>query len=181
MASAVACGIRPAAATRCKACSVGRVEHRIQYLDDQQTHVLPMGCSDDDDGDLGWIAHTMGYADCCPFLHELDTHRELVAQEFDKLLGGAGECKGCAGPKAGRAPAPELDDLLEQLPAQLRERIDSWRRHPRVLALREDARARLSRLVARTAQWLQQGRVSEEAALRMADWIEPLLLSLIHI
>ncbi|RYF38187.1 MAG: glutamine-synthetase adenylyltransferase, partial [Comamonadaceae bacterium] len=152
-----------------------RVEHRIQYLDDQQTHVLPMGCGDDD-SDLGWIAHTMGYADCCPFLHELDTHRELVAQEFDTLLGGgAPECKGCAGPKAGRGPAPELDDLLEQLPSRLRERIDSWRRHPHVLALREDARNRLSRLVARTGQWLREGRVNEEAALRMADWIEPLL------
>ncbi|MEP6826197.1 MAG: glutamine-synthetase adenylyltransferase, partial [Ramlibacter sp.] len=148
-----------------------RVEHRIQYLDDQQTHVL-MGCDDD----LTWIAHTMGFADCCPFLHELDTHRELVAQEFDTLLGGgAAECKGCAGPRAGRAAAPDLDSLLEQLPAKLRERIDSWRSHPRVLALREDARNRLTRLVGRTAQWLQEGRVSEEAALRMADWIEPLL------
>jgi glutamate-ammonia-ligase adenylyltransferase len=80
-----------------------RVEHRIQYLDDQQTHVLPMGCRDDDDGsDLSWIARTMGYADCCPFLHELDGHRELVAEEFDRLLGGgATECKGCNGPKSG--------------------------------------------------------------------------------
>jgi [glutamine synthetase] adenylyltransferase / [glutamine synthetase]-adenylyl-L-tyrosine phosphorylase len=41
--------------------------------------------------------------------------------------------------------------------------------------LREDARARLWRLIARTAQWLNEGRVSEEIALRMADWIEPLL------
>ena len=155
-----------------------RVEHRIQYLDDQQTHVMPMACGtghdSDDDSDLGWIAHTMGFADCCPFLHELDAHRELVAQEFDTLLGGAGECRGCGGPKGGKAPA-DLETLLEQLPAQLRERVSNWSRHPRVLALREDARARLSRLVARTGQWLEQGRVSEEAALRMADWIEPLL------
>ena len=63
-----------------------RVEHRIQYLDDQQTHVLPT-----QDGDLGWIAATLGFASCCPFLSELDRHRELVAQEFDKLLAGAGE------------------------------------------------------------------------------------------
>jgi [glutamine synthetase] adenylyltransferase / [glutamine synthetase]-adenylyl-L-tyrosine phosphorylase len=152
-----------------------RVEHRIQYLDDQQTHVMPMSCDSDDDGDLGWIARTMGFADCCPFLHELDSHRELVAQEFDTLLGGAGECKGCGGPKGNRAPAPDLDTLLEQLPAQMRERVAAWSRHPRVLALRDDARSRLSRLVARTGQWLEQGRVSEEAALRMADWIEPLL------
>jgi [glutamine synthetase] adenylyltransferase / [glutamine synthetase]-adenylyl-L-tyrosine phosphorylase len=44
-----------------------------------------------------------------------------------------------------------------------------------VLALREESRRRLARLVARTAQWLQEGRVNEEAVLRMADWIEPLL------
>ncbi|NPC55045.1 bifunctional [glutamate--ammonia ligase]-adenylyl-L-tyrosine phosphorylase/[glutamate--ammonia-ligase] adenylyltransferase [Caenimonas soli] len=149
-----------------------RVEHRIQYLDDQQTHVL-MGC----DHDLGWIAQTMGYADCCPFLHELDTHRELVAQEFDTLLGGAGsgDCKACVGPRGAKAPPPDLETLLEQLPPQLRERVALWRGLPRVMALRDDARARLSRLLARTVQWLEQGVVTEEAAVRMADWIEPLL------
>jgi glutamate-ammonia-ligase adenylyltransferase len=153
-----------------------RVEHRIQYLDDQQTHVLPMGCrADDDDSDLNWIAQSMGYADCCPFLHELDGHRELVAEEFDKLLGGgAVECKGCNGAKGPKAP-PELDAILEALPAQLQQRIQHWCTHPRVLALRDDARHRLSRLLARTGVWLQEGRVSEEATLRMVDWMEPLL------
>ncbi|HEY8047923.1 MAG TPA: bifunctional [glutamate--ammonia ligase]-adenylyl-L-tyrosine phosphorylase/[glutamate--ammonia-ligase] adenylyltransferase [Ramlibacter sp.] len=150
-----------------------RVEHRIQYLDDQQTHVLPNGCRDDD-GDLTWIARTMGFDDCCPFLHELGGHREFVAQEFDTLLGGTQECKGCQGPKGAKAP-PDLEALQEQLPAQMRERVALWSRHPRVLALRDDARARLARLVARTGQWLGEGRVTEEAALRMADWIEPLL------
>ena len=153
-----------------------RVEHRIQYLDDQQTHVLS-----GNDHDLGWIAQTMGFADCCAFLSELDTHRELVAQEFDTLLGnGTRECtKGnCGGPKAardGNASAPDLDDLLQTLPEKFRERVAQWRTHPRVLALREDARNRLSRLVQRTAQWLREGKVSEDAALRIADWIEPLL------
>jgi glutamate-ammonia-ligase adenylyltransferase len=152
-----------------------RVEHRIQYLDDQQTHVLPMGGRNEDDGDLNWIARTMGHADCCPFLHALDGHRELVAEEFDKLLGGTQECRSCSGPRGSKAPPPDLGDLLEQLPAQLQQRIHRWSTHPRVMALRDDARQRLSRLVGRTAQWLQEGRVSEEAALRMTDWIEPLL------
>ncbi len=154
-----------------------RVEHRIQYLDDQQTHVLPMGCNSASECDLTWIARTMGFADCCPFLHELDTHRELVAQEFDTLLGGAAgrECKGCNGPKGAKGPPPDFETLLDQLPTQLRERVALWQRNPRVMALRDDARARLSRLIARTAQWLEQGVVTEEAAVRMADWIEPLL------
>ena len=81
-----------------------RVEHRIQYLDDQQTHVLPMDCNSDDDGDLNWVARTMGFADCCPFLHELDAHRELVAQEFDTLLGGGQRMQGLRRPQ-GRARA----------------------------------------------------------------------------
>jgi len=171
-------GLMPAATAEALARAyefLRRTEHRIQYLDDQQTHVLPMSCRDEDDGDLGWIARSMGIADCCPFLHELDSHREFVAQEFDRLLGGGAECKGCNGPKNGRAPAPDLETLREQLPPQLAERIGAWCRHPRVQALRDDARQRLARLIARTAQWVEQKRVSEEAALRMFDWIEPLL------
>ncbi|HCY16049.1 MAG TPA: bifunctional [glutamate--ammonia ligase]-adenylyl-L-tyrosine phosphorylase/[glutamate--ammonia-ligase] adenylyltransferase [Curvibacter sp.] len=152
-----------------------RVEHRIQYLDDQQTHVLPTR-----DDDLHWIARTMGYADTGPFLTQLDAHREIVAQEFDTLLGGQGskECKGCSNGKngpPGRAAAPDFDELLEQLPPLLRERVATWRNHPRVLALREESRARLVRLVARTAEWLREGRASEEAAVRLVDWMEPLL------
>ena len=152
-----------------------RVEHRIQYLDDQQTHVLPTR-----DDDLGWIAASLGFADTRGFLAELDTHRELVAHEFDTLLGGDGahECRSCNGSKSGngtRATVPELEQLLEELPDKFRERVALWRTHPRVLALREAARHRLIRLLQRTAQWLREGRVSETAALRMADWVEPLL------
>jgi glutamate-ammonia-ligase adenylyltransferase len=151
-----------------------RVEHRIQYLDDQQTHVLPTR-----DDDLGWIAETLGYSNCCQFLRELDAHRELVAGEFDKLLGGKTDCKGC-GKGAGTAgSAQQLDDLLEQLPAhwpeKFRARLALWRQHPRVLALREDSRARLARLLQRTALWLDEGTVTEEAAVRLVDWMEPLL------
>ena len=158
-----------------------RVEHRIQYLDDQQTHVLPTR-----DDDLDWVAHTMGYKRAGGLLGELDTHRELVAGEFDKLLGDKSDCKTCG--KAGGTTssagfgltdAEQEGDVLEQLseqwPAQFRDRLALWRQHPRVLALRDDSRARLVRLVQRTAVWLREGAVTEEAAIRIIDWIEPLL------
>jgi glutamate-ammonia-ligase adenylyltransferase len=147
------------------------VEHRIQYLDDQQTHLLPTR-----DDDLLWIARTMGFDGVCAFLHALDAHRETVAQEFDILLGHpAGECrgKGCQG-KEG-AGETDLLALLPDLPPAFAQRVSDWSQHPRVLALRDDARTRLVRLVQRTASWLAEGRVNETAALRMADWIEPLL------
>ncbi len=147
-----------------------RVEHRIQYLDDQQTHVLPVN-----DDDLAWIASTMGFADARDFLGQLETHREGVAQEFDVLLGGGqAPCKN--GLCAQAAPEqPDFEALLASLPAKFRARVTAWRDHPKVLALREESRNRLVRLVARTGQWLAEGRVTEEAAVRIADWIEPLL------
>ena len=150
-----------------------RVEHRIQYLDDQQTHILPTS-----DDDLGWIARTMGYANSCPFLSQLDEHRELVAQEFDRLLGGRSEreCTSCGnGGGNGSAAVVDLDDLVPQLPAAFAQRIVAWRTHPRVLALRDESRTRLTKLIARTAQWLREDRATEEAAVRLTDWMEPLL------
>jgi glutamate-ammonia-ligase adenylyltransferase len=44
-----------------------------------------------------------------------------------------------------------------------------------VLALREESRGRLIRLLQRTAVLLSEGKASEDAALRLVDWIEPLL------
>jgi glutamate-ammonia-ligase adenylyltransferase len=154
-----------------------RVEHRIQYLDDQQTHVLPVA-----DDDLRWIAQTMGYADCCPFLAQLDSHREFVAQEFDKLLGGEKPCNGKCNGKKSTAPA-DLVDLLDDLPRRF------CRAHPRLV--RNAARAGLRekpagppapagathRPVAEGARRRRRGAdtAPRRCRLRWADWIEPLM------
>ncbi len=152
-----------------------KVEHRIQYLDDQQTHLLPTR-----DDDLHWIAQTLGFADAAGFLCELDAQRELVAQEFDTLLGagalpcnGNGKGKGCNG--HGPASTDDWPSVLGQLPPGLALRVAQWADAPRVLGLRESARQRLLRLLQRTGAWLEEGRVSESAALRLCDWMEPLL------
>lgn len=149
-----------------------QVEHRIQYLDDQQTHLLPT-----DDADLGWIANTLGFTQASDFLVQLDTHRELVAQEFDALLGGPPKtCNGCQSTDAtAPASALDIDTLLALLQGTVKDRVALWRTHPRVLALRDESRLRLFKLVQRTAQWVADGSASEEAAVRLVDWIEPLL------
>jgi len=162
-----------------------RVEHRIQYLDDQQTHTLPTA-----DADLAWIAATLGFASSSTFLAELDAQRERVAQEFDALLGGgqSSKCaqKGCCGKtRAHDSSAPDMppgahvvlsfDTVLERFPPELAERLAAWREHPRVLALRDEALARLLQLLQRTGQWLDEGRITADAALRQIDWMDPLL------
>lgn len=152
-----------------------QVEHRIQYLDDQQTHVLPTR-----DDDLEWIARTMGCSDTSRFLLQLDTYRELVAQEFDTLLGGnSQQCTTgmCAGPRSvhGEAVAPELETLIEKLPVELGQRVAEWAENPRVKGLRDEARQRLFRLVQITGSKLSRGQLPLEAALRFINWLEPLL------
>jgi [glutamine synthetase] adenylyltransferase / [glutamine synthetase]-adenylyl-L-tyrosine phosphorylase len=151
-----------------------QVEHRIQYLDDQQTHVLPTN-----DEDLNWISLTLGFGDTCDFLSQLDAHRELVAHEFDRLLGLGdksestpnGDCKGCP-PKNDYV---DLASLLPDLNERLRERVALWSEQPRMRALRDDGVQRLLKLLQRTNAWIDDGRITEEAAVRWSDWMEPLL------
>jgi [glutamine synthetase] adenylyltransferase / [glutamine synthetase]-adenylyl-L-tyrosine phosphorylase len=154
-----------------------RVEHRIQYLDDQQTHLLPAN-----DDDLGWLARSMGMAcnaDACELLDLLGAVREVVATEFDALLhegrGVAGNdngaCKVC-----GPGPLPiDNDSFIDQLPPALAERTRRWATNPRVQTLRDASKQRLARLVQRAAEGVTQGRCSEAAVLRFIDWVEPLL------
>ena len=149
-----------------------RVEHRIQYLDDQQTHVLPTR-----DDDLSWIAQTLGFAGGSEFLTVLDQHRECVAREFDKLLGGARDpcLSGVCSSPGNTPPVLQLDGLIAHFPPALAARLARWHEHPKVQALRDDARARLLRIVQRTGHWLRDGSANETGALRLIDWIEPLL------
>lgn len=156
-----------------------RVEHRIQFLDDQQTHVLPTA-----DGDLDWIAQSLGMAcegDTCDLLECLGETREFVAMEFDALLhdgrppavggGSGGGCRTC-----GPAPQPVDSALfLERLPPELAERVRPWVDHPKIRVLREESKLRLARLVTRAAQGVADGVCTMEAATRFIDWLEPLL------
>ncbi|MFM9878977.1 MAG: bifunctional [glutamate--ammonia ligase]-adenylyl-L-tyrosine phosphorylase/[glutamate--ammonia-ligase] adenylyltransferase [Burkholderiaceae bacterium] len=151
-----------------------RTEHRIQYLDDQQTHVLPT-----QDDDLTWIAQTLGYPACCPFLHDLDAHRERVAQEFDRLLGGSKPlgCKPCQ-TACGQTGALSQEADTPWLPATtgaFGQALVPWLAHPRLLAMREDAKTRLQQLLTRTQRWVDEGRVTPRAALASLAWMEPLL------
>ena len=156
-----------------------RVEHRIQFLDDQQTHRLP-----DADEDLGWIARSLGLqcnAEVCELLERLVAVRELVATEFDALLhegrgsaggsDGKGPCRTC-----GPGPLPvDSEAFLEKLPPAIAERARRWAQGPRVQSLRDPSKLRLARLVQRAAECVAEGRCAEDAALRFIDWVEPLL------
>jgi glutamate-ammonia-ligase adenylyltransferase len=167
-----------------------QIEHRIQYLDDQQTHLLPTV-----DADLAWIARSLGLAcrenrpdEGCELLDRLGEVRERVAAEFDSLLregqsvpaangngANGAPCKGC-----GSAPlAIDGEGLAEALArigeGTLAARVAGFAQNPRVRNLRDESRLRLGRLAQRAGEAVQQGWCSEIAAVRFVDWLEPLL------
>ncbi|MBX9901588.1 MAG: bifunctional [glutamate--ammonia ligase]-adenylyl-L-tyrosine phosphorylase/[glutamate--ammonia-ligase] adenylyltransferase [Burkholderiaceae bacterium] len=57
------------------------LEHRLQYVDDAQTHTLPR--SDDDQLN---IARMMGYQSTTELLTHLAPHRQFVADQFDAIF-----------------------------------------------------------------------------------------------
>ncbi|MFA7526545.1 MAG: bifunctional [glutamate--ammonia ligase]-adenylyl-L-tyrosine phosphorylase/[glutamate--ammonia-ligase] adenylyltransferase [Ottowia sp.] len=153
-----------------------RVEHRIQYLDDQQTHILPA-----DEADLQWLARTMGFDSASAFLAQLDQHREAVAEQFNQLLGESKACRNChpaAAPADGASAGPpaSLHELAQRSSsASVRQQLQAWQQQPRVQELGPRTRQRLFPVMAQTVAWHNRGRVSETAVLRFIDWIDSLL------
>jgi len=62
------------------------LEHRLQYLDDQQTQELPEKTEDQE-----IIADAMGYVDYAALLNDLNRHRALVNQQFEQIFGAPQE------------------------------------------------------------------------------------------
>lgn len=95
------------------------VEHRLQMVNDQQTHSLPAG------GALDAVARLDGLADGAALVEELRGVTGRVAQSYDRLLG-----IGNAAEPVEPAPAPmaqRLDALGFGEPERLAERIAGWR------------------------------------------------------
>ena len=155
-----------------------RLEHRIQYLDDAQTHSLPA-----EDADLHALAWAMGFVDddaqrrgaCpkgCKLLRELDSVREFVASEFDALLHNGPQCTGCSKP-------PETMDAVRHRLAKAElahdstvSRLKALEHAPRYAALSDSGRLRLLRVLDR-AIGLAAGRPHAELLLdRLIDLLE---------
>jgi glutamate-ammonia-ligase adenylyltransferase len=172
--------LQPEAAQRLEASYrfLRRLEHRIQYLDDAQTHSLPP-----DDGDLHALAWAMGFVDdaanrrcgCpkgCKLLRELDSVREFVAGEFDALLHNGPQCTGC------NKTADSLDGLRHHLAKAglgrepTLDRLKALEQSPRYAALSDSGRLRLLRTLDR-AIGIVAGRTQADLILgRLIDLLE---------
>ncbi|MFZ9394558.1 MAG: bifunctional [glutamate--ammonia ligase]-adenylyl-L-tyrosine phosphorylase/[glutamate--ammonia-ligase] adenylyltransferase [Erythrobacter sp.] len=95
------------------------IEHRLQMIEDHQTHALPHGER------LDAVARLDGLSDGTALVDELCALTAQVAAAYDRLLEG-----GAPAEPVAAAPTP-LAQRLEQLgfaePVELAERIASWR------------------------------------------------------
>jgi [glutamine synthetase] adenylyltransferase / [glutamine synthetase]-adenylyl-L-tyrosine phosphorylase len=65
------------------------LEHRLQYLDDQQIQMLPRS-----DEDRALVAEMMGRADYAGLRQELEAHRAVVSRHFEAIFAGVRESGG---------------------------------------------------------------------------------------
>jgi len=58
-----------------------RLEHRLQYVEDKQTHMLPEGAAEQ-----ASVARSMEFADWPTMLAALNAHREKVSKHFEQVF-----------------------------------------------------------------------------------------------
>jgi [glutamine synthetase] adenylyltransferase / [glutamine synthetase]-adenylyl-L-tyrosine phosphorylase len=154
-----------------------RLEHRLQYLDDQQTHRLP---SSGEDRSL--IARSMGYADWAAFAAALAAERATVTRHFENVFAAAGEPNPAApvwlGTLDDDAAARDLSAKGYVAAGETLARLRTFRAANRYLQLPAASRERVDQLVPRLIEAcaraaVPEGRASPDVALgRCLDFVE---------
>ncbi|MFZ2853205.1 MAG: bifunctional [glutamate--ammonia ligase]-adenylyl-L-tyrosine phosphorylase/[glutamate--ammonia-ligase] adenylyltransferase [Rhodocyclaceae bacterium] len=123
-----------------------RLEHRLQYVNDAQTHMLPAAPDE-----RRQIAASMGFAEWTALLAVLDAHRAIVARHFEQIFSNPEDgVHKLAGLWCGQTDG---DDALEALstlgfrqPGAMLERLQVFRQSNRYLQLPASNRERLDAL-----------------------------------
>ena len=148
-----------------------RVEHRLQYLDDAQTHMLPTG-----NADRAIIARAMGYGSFDGLLAELDDHRAAVARHFEAVFADpnrgehkhAGMWRGAGGEDQGE----EFAKLGYRQPREAAARVAALREGPRYQQLAAGIRERFDALVPQLIQAAAEMPNPDATLLRSLDLLE---------
>ncbi|CAN7540981.1 bifunctional [glutamate--ammonia ligase]-adenylyl-L-tyrosine phosphorylase/[glutamate--ammonia-ligase] adenylyltransferase [Massilia sp. LjRoot122] len=155
------------------------LEHRLQYLDDAQTHTLP--ASEDD---RLTVARMMGLPDVPALLARLEEQRAFVAAQFDAIF--ADKAEAAAPEVATLADDPEnregiaarLAELGYDDPAGAAARLVATLQGPRLSSLPEASRSRLLALgdaaLGQIATVVREAGVGSHAATlgRLLDFFE---------
>lgn len=152
------------------------LEHRLQYLEDAQTHTLPVSAED-----LLTVANMMGLADSDALLHALEAHRRIVAAQFDEIFNDKQ-----SGEAEAETPGVSDSDGLEGLTDALRlvgfpeadiaegaKRLHLTWQSPRMQSLPEASRNRLNTVINAALPLIAALNYDQLPALgRLLDFLE---------
>jgi glutamate-ammonia-ligase adenylyltransferase len=147
------------------------LEHRLQYLDDQQTQELP-----EKPDDQQAIAEAMGYADYPAMLEQLERHRTLVSEQFEQIFGAQEKDTGDTQVWRDGITAGELSSHLQQLgyrgAADSTQRLLQLRDSNRYRQLPELSRQRLDRLIPKFISLCAQQQDPDTTLARLLALLE---------
>jgi glutamate-ammonia-ligase adenylyltransferase len=162
-----------------------RLEHRLQYLDDAQTHELPAVTEDQ-----ALIAAAMGFDDYAGFMTALDAHREQVSRHFDGVFASpVQDAHACAPLWMGELDADTAHERLSVLgftdTGAALARLAGARASRRYLQLPEASRERFDALVPRVIELAAKAGAPDAALARALDLLDAIsrrgaYLALLH-
>ncbi|MFN8987891.1 MAG: bifunctional [glutamate--ammonia ligase]-adenylyl-L-tyrosine phosphorylase/[glutamate--ammonia-ligase] adenylyltransferase [Burkholderiales bacterium] len=151
------------------------LEHRLQYLDDQQTQSLPASPEEQQR-----IADAMGFADWQPFLQTLNMHRAVVTGEFEAVFGDAETrieksqtLTNTGSFKVNGLEVPLNTRLYDEVyRAPIADRIQRWFASSRMQALPPKLRGRLETLIGRAVDTCATVDTTSTTLFRLFDLLE---------
>jgi glutamate-ammonia-ligase adenylyltransferase len=148
------------------------LEHRLQYLDDAQTQMLPTGADD-----RLRVAEAMGFADWSALLAKLDPMRRKVSGQFEQVFGAPQEDQS-SHPLAGLCDSQE-DDALARLvqagyndPESALNQLQSLRQSSRYGSLPASNKAMLDGLLPPLIEVAASFPNASETLTRILDLLE---------
>lgn len=149
-----------------------RLEHRLQYVNDAQTHMLPTG-----EEERTVIALSMGFADWAALLSVLDGHRQRVARHFEEIFSDPEEgVHALAGLWFGQTDGDDALEALSQLgfrqPQAMLERLGGFRQSTKYQQLPAPNRERLDALGPRLIEAAAATKTPDATWQRGLDFFE---------
>ena len=148
-----------------------RVEHRLQWLDDAQTHALPTATED-----RQLIAESMGCPDWPHFQTALDAQQAAVTRHFESIFAEPGDESASIplwqGSLERDAAAAELGGRGFAAPEDAMHRLAAFRSGSRYQQLPESSKVRLDKLVPRIIDEAAKTPDPDATLVRCLDFIE---------
>ncbi len=146
------------------------LEHRLQYLDDQQTQELP-----DSTASQGLIAEAMGYPEYAALLAALGPLRQFVTEQFDTVFGAKQHEESGNWWRENAAP-DEVKAALAALnyadAAATADRLLQFRDGSRYRQLPEASRLRMDNLIPRFTSLCAEAGNRDETLVRILALLE---------